>query len=268
MAMTKKEALAVVFSCAVEYKNNLVDRSLLFVCTNKNKQVYCLEVTFDASNFLHMTGFKTTTSGIQAQHFFDLCIDQRLSEEDFEFSEDGTTPLKMKVLPGLVKKNLSANMIGDFNMSQPKLYTEKLTGGVKACIGFVRNKGDGRYVPNTVLEGDIRKRVKQTDRIILTYRKQRGEQQYSELVYSAKKVEWSKIKLPDNYKDLPLPQLPAIQEKEENEISIIIAKGTEIHNAIITYRDLEWNNEQIMEKLKQRFGLSKDEAIEAIQKIK
>lgn len=123
--MTKKDALSVVFSCAPAYKKNLVDRSLLFVCTNKHQQTYCLEVTFDASNFQHMTGLKTERSGIHALHFFELCIDQRLAEDDFEFADDGTTPLKMRVLPNLVKKNLSANMLGDYNMSQPKLYTEK-----------------------------------------------------------------------------------------------------------------------------------------------
>lgn len=52
------------------------------------------------------------------------------------------------------------------------------------------------YVPNTVLEGDIRKKVKQADRIVLTYRKKRGEEKYSEIVYAAKKVDWNKIKLP------------------------------------------------------------------------
>lgn len=268
MAITKKDALSVVFSCASEYKRNLVNRSLLFVCTNKHKQIYCLEVTFDASNFQHMTGLKTKSSGIHALHFFELCIDQRLSENDFDFAEDGTTPLKILVLPSLVKKNLSANMLGDYNMSQPKLYTEKIAGGVKACVGFVRDRGIGRYVPNTVLEGDIRKKVNRPDRIILTYRKKRGDAQYAELVYSAKNVDWTKIKLPPDYAYLPLPETPkpsagATQEtpsKRPPETKI------EIANAIVTYRDLGWNDTQIIDKLSQRFGLSEGEAIQYIIK--
>ena len=56
--MTKKEALSIVFACAPLYKENLVDKSLLFITTDKHKSVHCLEVTFDISNFLHMTGFK------------------------------------------------------------------------------------------------------------------------------------------------------------------------------------------------------------------
>lgn len=186
--MTKKEALGIVFSCAPLYKKNLVDQSLLFVTTDKHKEVHCLEVTFDTSNFLHMTGFKLRKPGINARHFFNLCYDKRLTESDFDFASDGTTEMKMRVLPSLMKKNLSAKMLGDYNLYQPKLYTDKLAGSLSACMGFVRDGGNGRFVPNTVLEGDIRTKVKHADRIILTYRKKRIDAQYAEIVFQAKKV--------------------------------------------------------------------------------
>ena len=115
--MTKKEALGIVFSCAPLYKKNLVDQSLLFVTTDKHKEVHCLEVTFDTSNFLHMTGFKLRKPGINARHFFNLCYDKRLTESDFDFASDGTTEMKMRVLPSLMKKNLSAKMLGDYCMN-------------------------------------------------------------------------------------------------------------------------------------------------------
>lgn len=207
--MTKKEALSIVFACAPLYKENLVDKSLLFVTTDKHKNVHCLEVTFDIGNFLHMTGFKLRNPSISARHFFSLCYDKRLAESDFDFVPDGTTEMKMRVLPSLMKKNLSAKMLGDYNMSQPKLYTDKIAGSLSACMGFVRNGGTGRFVPNTVLEGDIRSKVHRADRIILTYRKKRGEEFYSEIVFTAKKVDWEKLILPDEYCYLPLPQDPA-----------------------------------------------------------
>ena len=96
--MTKKEALQIVFSCAASYKENLAGRSLLFVTTDKHKTVRCLEVTFDGSNFLHMTGFKLNKKEISANNFFSMCCDKRLSESDFEFAADGTTEMKMRVL--------------------------------------------------------------------------------------------------------------------------------------------------------------------------
>ena len=90
--------------------------------------------------------------------------------------------------------------------AQPKLYTDKLAGSVGACMGFVRNGGKGRFVPNTVLEGDIRSMVKgSADRIVITYRKQRGDALYTEIVYTAKKIDWTALTLPEEYQYLPLP---------------------------------------------------------------
>ena len=50
------------------------------------------------------------------------------------------------------------------------------------------------------------RKVKAADRIIATYRKSRSEEQYSEIVFTAKKVEWEKIVLPDEYSYLVLPE--------------------------------------------------------------
>ena len=141
-----------------------------------------------------------------AQHFYEMCIDRRLSTDDFGFAEDGTTIWKMEVLPRLISKNLSANMIGEYNSSMPVLFTERLAGSTSACMGFVRSDENGRYVPNTLLKGDIRTLVHKADRIIVTYRKNRTDALYSEIVYAAKKIEWDTINLPEDLQHLPLPK--------------------------------------------------------------
>lgn len=203
--MTKKEALSIVFACADAYQENLVDRTLLFVTTDKHKRVRCTEVSFDASNYLHLTGFKLTHSSMSANNFYDLCCDRRLTERDYEFAADGTTVMKMRVLPSVINKNLSARMLGDYNGQGPRLYTDKIAGSISACIGFVASGKRGRYVPNTMLEGDIRTMTYSADRIIATYRKRKGEERYSEIVYAAKKVDWNRIVLPEEYAYLPIP---------------------------------------------------------------
>ncbi len=142
---------------------------------------------------------------INAAHFFKLCLDRRLTEDDFDFAEDGTTPMKMHVFPRVVEKNISANMVGYYNGQQPRLYTERLAGSVQGCIGFVKDKNTDRYIPNTLLEGDIRLKVVQPDRILATYRKRSKEKTYSEIVYAAKKVEWEKVSISEEYSYLPLP---------------------------------------------------------------
>ena len=201
--MEKKHALAILFSAADEFQNNHINHSLLFLCMDKHKKVYCVEVTFDSANFLHLTGVSTV---ISPNNFFNMCLDRRLSIDDFEFSRDGTTEWKLEVLPRLMKQNLSANMIGEYNQSQPLLFTEKIAGSVSACMGFCRVGASGRYVPNTLLKGDIRTLVHKADRIILTYRKNRADKQYSDIVYMAKKVDWESVVLPPDYAYLPLPK--------------------------------------------------------------
>ena len=78
-------------------------------------------------------------------------------------------------------------MVGDFNGCNPKLYTEKLAGGVKACLGFVKTHR-AEYVPNTVLNTDIRTVTKISQQVIATYRRKNSASPYQELVYKAKKL--------------------------------------------------------------------------------
>ena len=90
-------------------------------------------------------------TSIPAVRFYEKCLGHRLTESDFELSDKGTTELKLDVLPLLISKNLSANMIGDFSSTHPKLYTEKVAGGKKAYIGFIFDTMSQKYVPNTVI---------------------------------------------------------------------------------------------------------------------
>lgn len=97
-------------------------------------------------------------------------------------------------------------MVGDFNSSHPRLYTEKLVGGIKACVGFVKDPKNGEYVPNTVLKEDLRNNVSGYARIVIAYRKRIQAKRYSEIVYVAKKIDWENIVFPEEYAYLPIPQ--------------------------------------------------------------
>ncbi len=189
---TNKEILSILFICAEKYKTNLLNYSLLFIYADKHSKISYLEVTFDKSNFLHLTGCKTKLS---ASDFFKRCVNKRLSTKDFKSSDDGTTELKLQILPSLMEINLSANCIGDFNNNRPKLYTEKLAGNVKGCMGFKQNSS-GRYIPNTVLNTDIRNEVISPMRILVTYRKSQIDKEYKDIVYKAKNIDWSSIVYP------------------------------------------------------------------------
>lgn len=212
MGYTKEQTITVVTACARAYQENLVNKTLLFVCLDKHKRISCIELTFDVSNFLHLTGLKMNTCidkngdeyKLSATEFFNKCLKNRLSIHEFDFSSDGTSILKLEVLPSVINKNLSASMVGNYNSTNPKLYTEKLVGGIKACVGFVPTGPSQRYVPNTILKADIRDYTKGTVRVVAVFRKEKQDSKYSEVTYRAKKVEWDRIKFPEEFAHLCL----------------------------------------------------------------
>ena len=194
--MKKEEALKVILACAEKFEANLANKNLLFVCVDKNMKASTMKVVFSRGNYLHMTGIKFKNGKkLAANQFYKLCLKRRLSVNDFEMSNDGTTDLKLKVLPALVNSNLSANMIGDYSGSRPMLYTHKLAGNVKGCIGFLFDEVRGLYVPNTVMNEDIRKLIIDGKRVVAVYRKNVNDKNYAELIYKVKDVDLEKLKL-------------------------------------------------------------------------
>lgn len=197
--MDKNKARKILFECAELYKDNLINRNLLFLCLDKHKNISALEVAFSATGFMHLTGVKFKEQRLSAGKFFDKCISKRLSIEEFEMASDGTTEMKLNILPLLFVKNLSANMVGDFSARTPVLVTEKMAGGVKGCIGFVYDTKYRFYVPNTVLNLDIRTYITNQQRIIATFRKQKNDEVYQEIVYLAKKIAWEQLCFPKSH---------------------------------------------------------------------
>ena len=178
------------------YKENLEDQKVLFLyglpkevkkqLQEKRKilsSVQGYEVAFHRYNFLHLTGArlnkKTTVSAI---HFYQKCLDKRLTENDFSFAKDGFTGQKLDILERmmLIKKNVT--MIGEFTDRGPKLFTEKAAGNVCGCIGFVQDKNTKLNVPNTLLKKDIRDVTAQpTYKVFAVISKHYTEDRYSNL---------------------------------------------------------------------------------------
>lgn len=95
-------------------------------------------------------------------------------------------------------------MLGDFNGSGLSLYTEKLIGGSRACVGFKFDTERKIYVPNTFLNDDIRERVISPYQVIAVFA-QTTKNDYSENVYYARKVKWDKVIYPPEFSYLPKP---------------------------------------------------------------
>lgn len=199
MGIMKKHILQSITSCAKQYKENLIGKNLLIISIDKKQLVSATELYFYKGNFLHLTGVVTVLS---PDEFFDRSVENKLSEKDISLRSDGTTSQKLSVLPALLKKNLSANMIGDYLNTGINLYTEKMVGNVRGCLGFIKDSNNGKYVPNTVLEDDIRKRITNQRRIIAIYRKAQDRENYSEVVYIAKNTDLSAYTMPTPFEYL------------------------------------------------------------------
>lgn len=204
MGYSKKDAVSIVINSAEQYKKELLNRTLLFICTDKHKNVHAFEVTFRERNYMHLTGLvpidfvdhNGEKHKLSASEFFNKCITKTLSPNQFDFHQDGTTQLKLAVLPKMICKNLSATMVGDYDTFKPKLKTDKLVGKTSGVMGFIADSIEHKFLPNTLLNADIRDLSKSTLRIIATFRKNEPEEYYEELTYKAKNVEWDRIRLP------------------------------------------------------------------------
>ena len=79
-----------------------------------------------------------------------------------------------------------------------------------------QDEGTGYYVPNTVLSLDIRKYIKNQQRVLVTLRKRKITRTYSEIAYVAKKIECDQFEFPEKYMYLnQILQLP-----KENKIDM------------------------------------------------
>ena len=201
---TKKEAVSIAITSAKLYKKNFVGKEFLFIIIDKKKKVYSFKTEFQASNFQHLTGLKSTNKKLSHLDFYNLCLKARLKESDIEFNPNGTTHQKLSVLSLILKnQNLSVNMVGNYNNSYPLLYTEKLVGNTKWALGFIDVTGKGKFIPNTLLEGDVRNIVNEPYRVIATYVKEKSELNFSNRIYLATNINFEELKYPCDWNNLP-----------------------------------------------------------------
>ena len=62
----------------------------------ENTEVKTTQVEFRDNHFLHLTGISTKLS---AKRFFEKCLNEKLSPNDFELDKGGKTQQKLMVLP-------------------------------------------------------------------------------------------------------------------------------------------------------------------------
>jgi len=157
---TKAEALRIIHNSAVAYKNNLLNRNVMFVA-EKDDVTQLFETKFLPSNFRHLTGIMTN---LNSTRFFEAAVGNKLKESDIQFARDGTTQKKLDILFSLMNIHKTAKMAGDFEGSHKVLLSDKIAGTTTAVMGFV--KDDNYFVPNTIIKDDVRQLTRKPTLVI------------------------------------------------------------------------------------------------------
>ena len=204
--MKKETVIKIITECAKSYHKNLENKNLLFVFGAPQSPEY-FEASFLPRNFLHLTGVKLSPKRISGStDFYERCLSGQLSPADFDMAQNGTTHMKLSILPQLMQLHHSAKMVGDYDNTKSVLYTEKLAGNISACIGFVRE--NAYYIPNTALREDIRDiSVHPQKRVLAIFSKEISQELYDTLCYTAKKIEVSCLSLSEALRQKLAPQL-------------------------------------------------------------
>jgi len=199
--MKKEQAIKIITEAAKIYNENLENKNLLFIF-GVEKSPEFFETSFLPRNFLHLTGVKIIEKRIRGSvDFYEKCLKGKLSPSDFSFADNGTTDMKLSILPKLMKIQTCAKMVGIYDNTKSVLYTEKLAGNIYACMGFI--KEDDYYIPNTALREDIRNiSIRPQKRVLSIFKKDIPQKIYGITpCYFAKKINISCLINSDNLKE-------------------------------------------------------------------
>jgi hypothetical protein len=215
--MDKRRAIQIMTKAAEIYRDNLEDQKVLFLYglpSEVKKQLQAegkvltsirgYEVAFHRGNFLHLTGVKLNDCGTNsAIHFYQKCLDKRLTEKDFTFAKDGSTGQKLDILESMMQIKKNVTMIGEFTGRGPKLFAEKVAGNVCGCIGFVQDRNTKLNVPNTLLKKDIRDVTAQpTYKVFAVIAKHYTDEKYSQLAKLDKSIDMNECYFAEEIENL------------------------------------------------------------------
>lgn len=192
--MIDKKDFAMLLKCAEIYKNELLNTNLLFIYINrKTKKYEYIETTYLDKNFKHLTGIQykhenKNTDKISidsAAHFFNLAVCKRLDIKKCHYKSDGTTKLKMQILPMAMNIKKNARMIGDYSEGRMHIMADKMCGTVSMTLAFINDRVYG-YCPCSALREDIRKMVTQYHSISAVFQKNMDVEKYDRLCFKNK----------------------------------------------------------------------------------
>ncbi|GHV34678.1 hypothetical protein FACS1894187_05770 [Synergistales bacterium] len=224
----KEEATRIIHSCALLYLYNLSCKNIMFVSNNNNQSAY-FESSFLPHNFLHLTGVSLTpdkTIGLDKSTFLQFAAEDRVSPNHINFATDGTTKMKLSVLPNLMNIHQTAKMIGEYKYKNltSRIVADKVAGTVTSALGF--KDVHGIYVPNTALKEDVRNITNNRQQVLAIFVKSHNEEKYTHLTYITKNttidsiilnpIIGGKIDIKYLYATFEIPRATSTQEQTQS----------------------------------------------------
>ena len=217
---TKKESATIISNGAKLFEKNFLNKNFLIIYKDNANAYNSNETIARSGNFLHLTGVDTDLSSIV---FFEKAKNSKLADDDYILTPNSDVMKKLAVMKEAMEFAHNAKMTGYFSpMSSGNLYTEVLVGNVRFSLGFVQDRiTDGKYyVPNTLLNGDVKDFVGTAYPIEAIFEKSDSEDLYSHLVHISKKNQDKGIlslPLPKSIKKLIEPYIKAQQPQEQKD---------------------------------------------------
>jgi len=203
---TKEEARHVVLNCAKDYDKNLLNKKFLIIYKNQMNNCFeFIELFFLKRNFQHLTGLELVNENhiIQtnkSEYFYEKCINQKLSTDDFQFKKDGTTNLKLQALPALLKIQRVTKIAGEYNHSRPYLVVDKVVGGINFCLGI--NYAEDCFVPVSALMENIKNLASCPYQVIAILKRDKEEGIYANICHVSKGVNLHNCTFSQNITDM------------------------------------------------------------------
>jgi len=194
--MTDGQIALGIIEHAKKYQSNLENKNIMFVFENRdNKSIDIFETEYPPINFLHLTGVNINRANVTgAYDFYKLAIKGELNPSHFIVKDKGKVERKIEALSQTMSIHKTGKEIGDFYGTGGKLYTEKLSGNVFACLGY--RLDDTMYVPDTNLKDNIRLFTAKPHPILVTLRKNVSDEKYTEITHVKKGLDFSTVMLP------------------------------------------------------------------------
>lgn len=199
-----EEARKIVMDCAKQYEKNLLNKNFIIIYRDRlSNQIKDLEVFFGKENYQHLTGIELIDEdGNIREHvsklFFEKCIKNTLSKEEFQMKKDGTTNLKLQALPTIMEIHKVTKIAGDFDYSRPFLVADKVVGNINFCLGL--KCINEFFVPVSALMENIKSITTNQSQVLAILSKETADLIYSNIRHVTKGLNLNNLVIPENIK--------------------------------------------------------------------